>query len=133
MADNVATAWKFLRGKGLTPAQTAGVIGGLMGESGQGLSTTARNPTSGAYGIAQWLGGRKSGLLNRGDPTSIRTQLQYLWSELQGAESGAYGRVKQARTTGEATDAWVRAFERPSPSEISSSISARKQSAQNVL
>jgi hypothetical protein len=35
-SDNTTAVWKFLRGKGFTPAQTAGIIGGLKGESGAG-------------------------------------------------------------------------------------------------
>lgn len=133
MAGNVDVAKRYLLRKGLTPAQTAGVIGGLQGESGKSLSTTARNPTSGAFGIGQWLGGRKSSLLSRPNPTSIKTQLDHLWSELQGPERAAYGRLKRAKSIDQAVDVFVRDFERPSPSEIASSIGARKQGAREVF
>jgi hypothetical protein len=71
-SDNTAAVWKFLRGKGFTPAQTAGIIGGLKGESGPGLNPSARNPSSGAIGIGQWLGGRARGVR----PGDLRGQLQ---------------------------------------------------------
>ena len=116
MAGNAQTVYRFLVGKGLTPAQAAGVVGGLSGESGTGLSTTARNPSSGAYGIGQWLGGRKSALLAQKNPSSLSTQLNYLWSELQGSESGAYKALKGAKTVDDATRAWVSQFERPEAS-----------------
>jgi hypothetical protein len=93
-SDNTTAVWKFLRGKGFTPAQTAGIIGGLKGESGPGLNPSARNPSSGAIGIGQWLGGRARGVR----PGDLRGQLQHLWSELQGPERGALQRVKQAHT-----------------------------------
>lgn len=133
MASNVETTYRFLRGKGLTPAQAAGVVGGLQGESGQSLSTTAVNPSSGAYGIGQWLGGRKSALMSRKNPSSLSTQLNHLWDELQGPERGAYSQLKKAKSIDQAVDAWVRGFERPSASEIASSIGSRKQSARTVF
>jgi len=117
MADNVTTAWKFLRGKGLTPAQAAGVIGSMQGESGKGLDPKARNPNGGAFGIAQWLGGRKAALMARGNPTSLNTQLQHLWSELKGPESGALRGLKAAHTPEAAAVAWQRLFERGAPFE----------------
>jgi hypothetical protein len=103
-SDNTTAVWKFLRGKGFTPAQTAGIIGGLKGESGPGLNPSARNPSSGAIGIGQWLGGRARGVR----PGDLHGQLQHLWSELQGPERAALQRVKGAHTIEGAVDAWVR-------------------------
>jgi hypothetical protein len=117
LADNKRTVYRFLLGKGLSPAQAAGVVGGLAGESGAGLSTTAVNPSSGAYGIAQWLGGRKTALMRRPNPSSLRTQLNHLWSELQGPESNAYRQLKSAKSIEDATRVWVLAFERPGAHE----------------
>jgi hypothetical protein len=128
-SDNTTAVWKFLRGKGFTPAQTAGIIGGLKGESGPGLNPSARNPSSGAIGIGQWLGGRARGVR----PGDLHGQLQHLWSELQGPERGALQRVKQAHTIEGAVDAWVRGFERPSASEIASSIGSRKSMARETF
>jgi hypothetical protein len=128
-SDNTTAVWKFLRGKGFTPAQTAGIIGGLKGESGPGLNPSARNPSSGAIGIGQWLGGRARGVR----PGDLRGQLQHLWSELQGPERGALQRVKGAHTIEGAVDAWVRGFERPSAGEIASSIGSRKSMARETF
>ena len=115
MADKRAIAMDFLQGKGLTRAQAAGVVGSLMQESG--LSTTAKNPSSGAYGIGQWLAGRKTNLLNSGAGNSLRGQLNFLWSELQGPESAALDRLKGARTVEDAAAAWTWGFERPGRAE----------------
>lgn len=133
MANNVSTAIRFLRSKGLSPAQAAGIVGGLSGESGRSLSTTAKNPTSGAYGIGQWLGGRKSALFSKGNPSSLKTQLNHLWSELTGPERVALNKIRQTNSPEAATDAFVRLFERPSAGEIASSIGPRKQFAREVL
>lgn len=116
-SDNVRAAWQFLIGKGLTPAQAAGVIGSMQGESGPGLNPGATNPNGGAYGIAQWLGGRKTALTKRADPGSLQTQLNYLWSELQGPERGSLKGLKAAHTPEGAAVAWQKLFERGAPFE----------------
>ena len=82
--------WNFFKNKGLTDSATAGIMGNLQQESG--LSTTAVNKTSGATGIAQWLGGRLTNLKNYASSvgtayTNLNTQLEWLWKELNGADS----------------------------------------------
>jgi tail lysozyme/D-alanyl-D-alanine carboxypeptidase-like protein len=128
---NVRAVWQFLRGKGMSPAQAAGIIGVMQGESGQGLSTTATNQRSGAFGIAQWRGGRKSSLMSKRNPTSLQTQLQHLWSELQGPESAAFKRIKGAHSIDEAVNAWLFGFERPGPGEAN--LPGRTANARNVF
>jgi hypothetical protein len=114
MANNRATAMRFLLGKGLTRQQAAGVVGSLMQESG--LRPTAKNPSSGALGIGQWLGGRKTNLLNSGN-SGLRGQLDFLWSELQGPENAALKRLKGAHSVADAVDAFTWGFERPGRAE----------------
>lgn len=85
-----AAVWNFFKSKGFSDSATAGVMGNLRQESG--LNTTARNPTSGATGIAQWLGGRLTGLKNFAGSqgtswTNLNTQLEWLWKELNGADA----------------------------------------------
>lgn len=116
-AGNTKATWDFLRGKGLTPAQAAGIIGSMQGESGAGLDPTATNPHGGAYGIAQWLGGRKAALLKQANPSSLKTQLNFLWSELQGPEAGALKGLMGAHTPESAAVAWQKLFERGAPFE----------------
>ena len=126
MADNRGYVYARLRRElGLTPAQAAGAVGGLGGESGKTLSPTARNPHSGAYGIGQWLAGRLTALQSRGNPESLRTQVDHLIAELKGPERGALSALRRTRSVQDATRVWVQGFERPSPGEIRSSMPAR--------
>jgi hypothetical protein len=114
MANNRATAMRFLLDKGLTRPQAAGVVGSLMQESG--LRPDAKNPSSGALGIGQWLGGRKTNLLNSGN-SGLRGQLDFLWSELQGPEKAALTRLKGAHSVADAVNAFTWGFERPGRAE----------------
>lgn len=80
-----AKIYKFLKGKGLSDNQVGAVMGNLQQESR--LDPNAKNASSGAYGIAQWLGGRKTGLDNfaksKGKKSSdLDVQLDYLWKEM---------------------------------------------------
>ena len=115
MADNRRTALEYLLGKGLTRAQAAGVVGSLMQESG--LRTDAVNPSSGATGIGQWLGGRKTNLQKAGKAGSLRGQLDFLWGELQGPENAALKRLQGAHTVADAAAAFTWGFERPGQAE----------------
>ncbi len=107
--------WNFLKKKGLSDAQVAGIMGNFEQESG--MNPTATNPSSGAYGIAQWLGGRKSNLQafakSKGKKASdLDAQLDFLWHEMQGSEKGSLGRFNKAKTVEEATKYWAQDFER---------------------
>src|SRR3954467_1148486 len=107
MSDNRSYVYRRLRSElGLTPAQAAGAVGGLTGESGRNLDPNAVNPTSGALGIGQWLGARAGGV-KKGD---FRGQLAHLVNELQGPESAAFNRLRGAHTIEDATRAWVEGF-----------------------
>ena len=52
--------FRFFKSKGFTDGQAAAWVGNLKQESG--LSTTVVNKSSGATGLAQWLGSRLTGL-----------------------------------------------------------------------
>lgn len=112
--QNVAAAYRFLRRKGLTPAQAAGPIGAMQGESGPNLDPAAVNPNGGATGIAQWLGGRKSAAVMT---KKLGPQLNHLWQELQGPESAALRALKATHTPEQAAIAWQKVFERGAPFE----------------
>lgn len=124
---NVKTTWQFLRGKGLTPAQAAGVIGSMQGESGPNLDPNAENPSSHAIGIAQWLGARAVGV-RKGD---LQGQLNHLWHELETSESGALSALKATHDPASASHAWQAAFERGAPFEQKYDL--RAANAKNVL
>lgn len=120
--DNGQSAFNFFVGQGLSPVQAAGIVGNLQGESGQGLNPTAISKGDGSdgsdsIGIAQWNGARAQGLkdyaASKGVPwTDLNTQLEYLHSELQGPESGAYKGLLAAQTPEQAGQAML-AYERP--------------------
>jgi hypothetical protein len=83
--DNGSQIWNFFKSKGFSDSIVAGIMGNLKLESG--LNPSARNKSSGASGIAQWLGGRKTGLMNYASSTGrnwtdLQAQLEWLWKEL---------------------------------------------------
>ena len=120
--DNGLAAFQYFVGQGLSPAQAAGIVGNLQGESGQGLNTGAINRGDGrdgsdSIGIGQWNGTRAQALKayadSKGVPwTDLNTQLEFLHSELKGPEAGAYKNLLAAQTPEEAGRAFL-AYERP--------------------
>lgn len=87
--SNADKVWNFFAQKGFSPEAAAGIMGNLQQESG--LNPTAVNSSSGAFGIGQWLGGRKTNLFNYAknngmDPNSIDAQLNFMWQELNGGD-----------------------------------------------
>ena len=80
--DNARIIWDDLISHGLSEAQAAGILGNLSQESG--FDPTSVNPSSGAYGILQWLGARKDNLMSyTGDGGDLRAQLDYFWYEVE--------------------------------------------------
>lgn len=131
-SGNKKKAMDFFMSKGLAAHQAAGIVGNLMGESN--LNHTAVNKSSGAYGIAQWLGSRKTALFNKyGKNPTFEQQLDFLWDELQSTEKRAFNSLKSAKTLEAATDSFMRTFERPSEKEMAESISKRIKHAQSTL
>jgi hypothetical protein len=120
---NAEKIWNFFSDKGFAPSAIAGVMGNLQQESG--LDPTAVNKSSGAFGIGQWLGGRKTNLQNYaketgGDMNSLETQLNFLWKELNGGEAttksildkhGGLNGLKNSNVSN-ATELFEKAFER---------------------
>lgn len=70
---------------------TAAAVGVLMVESGPKLDHTIVNPSSGAYGLAQWLSSNRiRGLRDRyGQHPTLAQQLDYMWYELNNEEREA--------------------------------------------
>jgi hypothetical protein len=87
--DNIQKAFNYFIGKGLTPAQSAGIVGNLRQESGVNPKSHQNGGGKGR-GIAQWeIGDRWDKLVawanGKGlDPWEIGTQLEYLWKEMPG-------------------------------------------------
>ncbi len=118
--DNGSKIWNFLIDKGVGPRAVAGMMGNFQQESQ--LSPTAENPSSHAYGIAQWLGSRKTALQihasSLGLPiSSLEAQLSYLWKELTGSESATLSKINSATSIRDAVIIFENGFERGSPAE----------------
>ena len=117
---NARLIFEFLTGKGLSAAQAVGFLANIQQESN--FSTSAVNPSSKASGICQWLGGRKTAMIaacGGSWANNLTGQCEYLWSELNGAESKTLTKLK-AEVTGNdvgsaelAAEIVVRQFERP--------------------
>lgn len=127
MPSNLDTITAFLRGKGLSPAQVAGVEGNLQVESN--FNPAAANPKEGAIGIAQWEGGRRTALQNYaratgGSETDLNTQLGFLWSELTGSESNAYTQLLATSSASAAATVFDQYYERSSGSSRQKRVDA---------
>ena len=80
--------WNYYISKQLSPIATAALMGNFKDESN--FIPTATNPSSGAYGLAQWLNGRLTSLnsfaSSAGAPVSdLGVQLDFSWQELSGS------------------------------------------------
>ena len=132
LKGNQKIAYNFFVGKGLQPYQAAGIVGNLMGESK--LNPSAINPTSKAFGIAQWLGNRKKKLFAKyGDKPTIDQQLEFVWEELNTSEKKAFDKLLQTQSVEEATNSFMKHFERPSAREMAQSISNRIKFSKSLL
>ena len=107
----------FLREKGLTVAQAAGVAGNFVVESK--LNSAAYNPKEGAIGYAQWEGPRRLALqqfaASLGEKeTNPDAQRRFLWHELNGSEASALAALKATTTASQAAAVFDQKYERSS-------------------
>ncbi|MFM0733725.1 phage tail tip lysozyme [Paraburkholderia sediminicola] len=123
----------------LTKPQAEGIVANLWHESGgmnSGInqggaigqpSGNMADDNANGYGIAQWGGSRKEGLINYAkqnglDPSSQAANYGYLKQELETTQSGAISAVKNTSTAQDATQAFCNSFEKPSDPEMSSRL-----------
>ena len=113
----------FLQSKGLNNKAIAGVMGNIQQESN--FETTATNSGSGAYGLFQWLGSRKTNLLNYAESTGrgasdIQTQLDFFWNELETTESKTKKVLLNSNysSASEYAEAFEKSFERSGGSAL---------------
>jgi hypothetical protein len=109
---------------GLPDYQAAGIVGNLYQESHV-------NPSEPGGGIAQWIGSRWTDLQNFAksrnvSATDLQTQLDFLWSELQG---GALSALAGTKNVTDATTVFEKTFERAG----TPNMPARIQYAQAVM
>lgn len=126
---------------GLTKDQAAGVVANLWHESGgmnSGInqggaigkpSGNMADDNANGYGIAQWGGSRKQGLLDFAaskkpplDPSSQAANYGFLKQELETTQHGAIDAVKNAKTPEAATEAFSDAFEHPTDPQMASRL-----------
>lgn len=108
---------------GLSPEQSAGVVGNLAHESGNFRTLQEIRPTvpgsRGGYGYAQWTGPRRVAFeqwskANNLDPTSYEANYGFLKHELQNTGEGkVLAALKSAPDVGAATQVFSNQFLRP--------------------
>ncbi|PQG48435.1 peptidoglycan hydrolase [Enterococcus faecium] len=113
--ENARATYNFLRKNfGATPEGASGVLGCLQFESQ--FNPKAENPSSGAYGIAQWLGGRLTRLEQLAqemgkDKGDLTVQLQLLGEELKNPYYKKALKALQLTNVHEAQKEWLLWFE----------------------
>jgi murein DD-endopeptidase MepM/ murein hydrolase activator NlpD len=140
-ADNAEKIWNFLRGQGLSPAQTAGVMGNLQAESGpnfdpHNVEDTANEngipdgpeipidargndgtPFKGnyGYGIAQWTSaGRQEDLIEFARSKGGSTgdlAIQLEFLVYEAKKRGDWDKLLQTTTAAEAATSWHNNYE----------------------
>lgn len=103
--------------KGLTPAQSCGVLGNMQQESNFQTHTLGFDGT-GSMGLCQWLGARKAGLIafakrTGREPTDWAAQVDWIFIEFNAGERRAYQELLLAKTPRTAAIAFSKHFERP--------------------
>jgi len=83
---------------GLSEIGAAGLVARWAGIESPG-GPASKNPDSGAFGIAQWLGDRQKGILGN---TNFDDQLAHVVKELNTTEKAAAEVLRNAKTAGEA-------------------------------
>jgi hypothetical protein len=142
--DRVANAYRYFIGKGLTPEQTAGILGNFIQESGvdptiqQGGAHTPDHPVNTVgFGIAQWtFSSRQDPLVkmatdNGVKPNTLPVQLAYVWFELQTSQKSSYEALTKTTTVEDATFEFHRVYE--VSADTLAQIQERVDSAKDVL
>lgn len=111
-AKNIAKHWK--QKYGATPQAAAGILGVLQLESR--LDPKSVNSSSGATGLAQWLGGRKDKLEDLAhkenkSATNLGVQLDYLDQELNSSYYASNKQIFKYTDVHKATKAWLMDYE----------------------
>lgn len=105
-------AWDYLKGKGLTDAQAAGVIGNLIAESG--VCPESVQSGGAGRGIAQWSeGGRwQPQLMTGNEAQDLANQLDYMWTELAvNNYNGSYTALQASKTPNQAATVFGALYE----------------------
>lgn len=124
LSANAQFAYDYFRRNGMSDVAAAGLVGTLMGESGQGLDTSSYNPNDpgGAYGILQATGGSGraqslAGYQDANAKSELERQLSYVLNEMRGSEAKAGGMFGNAKSLEDATAAGL-AYLRPADQAV---------------
>jgi hypothetical protein len=143
-ADNTEKAFKYFLGQGLTPVQTAGILGNFLRESNMNpaIQQDKSNdpfPKDGVgFGIAQWtFTSRQQPLVDYAKSlnqpvTSLAVQLGYTWKELHSNRAGVLPKLQATTTVEDATYVWKVYFEGPADKE-GKEMGLRISNAKDVL
>ncbi len=147
-SDNEAKAFNYFVQKGLTPSQSAGIIGNMMVES-PGVNPAAQQdgsntpyPKNGVgFGISQWtFTPRQQPLVDLAAKeklpvNTLAPQLDYVWQELHTTYSSVFTDLKAASTVDQATSVIMYKYESPagSPSELLVNLANRTAKAKEAL
>lgn len=133
IADRMSIAMERLMGHGWSQAQAAGIVGNLGGESG--LNPNAVNPGDGSdgsdsIGMAQWNAERARALkafaASQGKQwNDFLTQIDFINHELTGTEGTAGAALRLAGTPEQASETFMRKYERPADWAIQESAPKR--------
>lgn len=110
--SNVEQAYEFFLGQGFTSAQSAGIVGNLIQESG--VNPESVQPDGPGRGIAQWsVGGRWRPSLATGNvQQDLSNQEQYVIDELQSNPAYGLAALRQATTPVQAAQIFGSDYER---------------------
>jgi murein DD-endopeptidase MepM/ murein hydrolase activator NlpD len=140
-SNNEERIWNFFIDHGLTPEQTAGIVGNFSVEShfNPFQQEIGKSPPIGGFGIAQWTGtgrprdpagarrlemikamkaagldvdlGLETVLKSSGNNKALAAELEYAWKEAK--DGGIIAQLKKQTTVRGAVDTWIELFERP--------------------
>lgn len=122
------------------------IVGNFMFESGDStLNNTSKigdkklGPKGSSYGMGQWRENRRDALINfaakRGKPISdFDTQLEFAWDEMNASQKSfkIIEGLKNSKTIEEATESFMKTFERPSSDPKINKLSERIKYAKTL-
>lgn len=121
-SERVGYALSAFESIGIGREGALGALGGLAGESGFGLNTSAFNkndPNGGSYGIGQWHSERLDGLKSFAEKSKygiddFRTQVDYIVHELKTTHRNVAAKLRDPNITRDkAVKTWTRSYEIP--------------------